>query len=173
MVNPVLLSRHLNEERLSQAREEIRALEPKSEFSLVIDSEGGDMKPALDFVDFLWNIRGLYLGGVKIYNAESAAAFIALAAGTYTEMRKGAILSIHRGSVILEAADFDFESGKVVNRETIERFKKHERYLKQILESEDLKLTSDKKAMAKLHGSGWLRLTAEECLERRIVKRLF
>jgi ATP-dependent protease ClpP protease subunit len=174
MLNTVLLSGHLTEEKLKQAVREIQEREPPRQFSLIIDSTGGDMKPTLDFVEFLWasgGPKGKLIAGVKIYNAESAAAFIALSVPTYREMRRGTGLGIHRGAVVLEASEFDLEGGKVSNTETIDRFKKHDAYLKKILDQ--CGLSTDSKSMAELYGSNWLRLSAKECLERGIVTRLF
>ena len=172
MLNTVLLSGHLTEERLKQAKKEIQERKPPRQFSFIVDSTGGDMKPTLGFVEFLWDSgESGNLSGVKIYNAESAAAFISLSFPTYREMRKGAELGIHRGAVVLEASEFDLEGGKVSNTETIERFKKHDIHLKRILDQ--CGLSADSKLMAELYGSNWLHLSAEECLKRDIVKRLF
>ncbi len=175
MLNTVLLTGHLTEERLKQAATEINERESRENFSLIIDSRGGDMKPTIEFVEFLWAAscgpKSPRISGVKIYTAESAAAFIALSIPTYREMQKGSTLGIHRGAVILEASEFDLESGQVSNQETIDRFKQYGTYLSRILEEYDL--SSDQKLMSQLYGSNWLRLSAAECLERRIVDRLF
>ena len=174
MLNTVLLSGHLTEEKLKLVAQEIKEREPPRQFSLIIDSQGGDMKPTLDFVEFLWKNGGSdnhFLSGVKIYNAESAAAFIALAVPIYREMRISAVLGIHRGSVILEASDFNLQNGQVENQETLNRFEKYSTYLKCALDQGNL--SSDPKLMAELYGSNWLRLSAEECLKRGIVQKLF
>lgn len=174
MLNTVLLTGHLTEERLGQAISEIKEREPPRNFSLIIDSKGGDMNPTIGFINFLWSSCGPnaeLISGIKIYNADSAAALIALSVPAYREMRKGAELGIHRGSVILEASEFDLEGGKVSNQETIDRFKCHEVCLKRILDK--CGLSSDQKLMAELYGSNWLRLSADECLKRGLVKLLF
>ena len=173
MLNTILLVSLLTDDRLKQAAREIQEREAPRSFSLIIDSPGGDMKATIDFVVFLWNAGGpesQLISGIKIYNADSAAAFIALAIPTYREMRKGATLGIHRGSVILEASEFDADTG-VINQETLDRFKQHDAYLKRILDENGL--LKDKKLMAELYGSGWLHLSADECLKRGIVKKLF
>ncbi len=170
MLNSVLLSGRLTEKRLCQATREIQniAREPDRSFNLVIDSDGGDMKPTIEFVEFLWATG--YEPGVKIYHAESAAAFIALAVKAKKEMQRDASLDLHRGALWIEATEIDLESGKL-NEETLCRLKQYEAYLKQALG--ETGLLSDSKAMADLYGSGWLRLSADDCLARGIVQELF
>lgn len=170
MQNAVLLSGQLNRSRLKQAIDEIDHMAINEQYCLVIDSFGGDMKPTVDFVKYLLDTGKQRLTNIKIYNAESAAALIALSVSVYREMRKDAKLSIHVGSLILEASGFDSE-GKILSKETINKFRQYRDCLDQILE--ECKLSCDKKLMAELYGSNWLRLSPEECLRRGIVQRLF
>lgn len=170
MLNSVLLSGRLTEKRLCQAVREIQNITNGSDhsFNLVIDSDGGDMKPTIDFVEFLWATR--HSPAMKIYRAESAAAFIALAVKGQKELQKDASLDIHRGALWIEATEVDLKTGKL-NDEMLSRLQQYEVYLKQVLR--DVDLLSDSKAMADLYGSGWLRLSADECLKRGIVQELF
>lgn len=182
MLNSVLLSGRLTEKRLCQATREIQNIASGFDrsFNLVIDSDGGDMKPTIEFVEFLWTLTGAYEKRsarkkldppvVKIYHAESAAAFIALAVKARKEMQKGSTLDLHRGALWIEATEIDLDSGKL-NDDTLGRLKQYEAYLKQALGENEL--LSDSKAMADLYGSGWLRLSADECLKRGIVQELF
>jgi hypothetical protein len=103
---------------------------------------------------------------VKIYEASSAAAYIALAIGGEREMAKKATLSLHRGEFILSPTKINPE-GKV-DESLITEFKKYDMALVETLKSVKLDDRTDK-----LYASDWLHLSAEECLMRGIVQRLF
>ncbi len=182
MLNSVLLSGRLTETKFRQAVHEIENIASgfRRNFNLIIDSDGGDMEPTINFVEFLWTVTGGYEKQttqkklispiVKIYHAESAAAFIALAAKARKEMKTGAILNLHRGALFVEATEVNLETGKL-NEDSLSRLRKYEVYLKQVLQ--ETELLFDSQAMADLYGSGWLRLSAHECLKRGLVHELF
>src|SRR3989344_53480 len=169
----VLLSGHLDEARLCRVQEEIWGGLDNS-CVLVIDSLGGDLQPTVDFVEEMLDSVGVgrtVFSSMRIYNAESAAALISLALpAAVKEMREGAILGVHRGSVILDTSDLDLVNGSVANHATLALLRRHEATLKEALVKRDL--SSDPKLMAELYGSNWLHLSAEECLRRGIVTRL-
>lgn len=166
-INTVLLYGHLSEKELEDAASEIRDLE--GEYSLVIESKSGDIEPAMDFMESLWAGGGRNLAGVKIYNAQSVAALIALCVQTYREISRGAILRIEQASTVIEAIDVDLENG-TLDQEVLGTFRKYDTYLRNVLES--CRLYENRFYVNKLE-AGFLELNARQCLDLGLVKRIF
>jgi len=139
---------------------------PNSRCCLVVKSHGGDMLPSLDFVD-----RAKSLGmkfSTKIYEASSAAAFVALSLADEAEMSATTVLAFHLGEITIEVQDLS-PDGQIpaTMRDGLVRY---DRALQELLKRLGV---STPKLNAELYGSGWLRIQAEKCLEYGIVQRLF
>lgn len=157
----------MSKNKLNQALEEVNSIHFGSSnktVSIVISSDGGN---AVSAVDFVCRLNGLPLKyEVKIYEASSAAAYIALAIGSELEMSKSATLSIHRGGVTLGPTEIDKE-GKV-SKPILEGLRKYDTALIETMKNFNFSECTDE-----LYATDWLRLPAEECLKRGIVQRLF
>jgi hypothetical protein len=173
VINTVLLSGFLTKEKFTRAIEEIRLITIERMFvSLIIASDGGDAVPAVNFIE---TVKSLGRFEVKIYEASSTAAFIALAlggrrgSGEKREMSKDAILGIHRGEIRLSPSQIS-PDGKIDEKLT-KAFKSYDIALVEILA--EAGFNNSKDLMAELYATDWIRLPAEECLKRNIVQRLF
>lgn len=168
MITSVLLRGYLSKEVLETAFDEINRLvsDQKPECILIIDSDGGDFVPAMDFVRSVQklNIRL----ALKIYNAQSAAAFVTLSLRHYAEMKFGTAMVFHRGFLKLEAPDISYE-GKVPESMLLS-LREYNAELEGILTKCGVK---DPKLWAELHGSGRLNLSGDQCLKLGVVNRLF
>jgi len=167
----VLLNDFIDNNLVQRIKEFIGLQPTREEFVLVIDSDGGNLSPAMDFVSYMKTLEGVGLHiSVHIYNAKSMAAVIALSLGSNRRMSKTGSLELHRGSLTLEASDFDLETGKISSR-VLSQFKMYDILLQRILI--EYGISKEPKMMAELHGSGWLKLSPEKCLEFGLVQELF
>ncbi|PIP55768.1 MAG: hypothetical protein CO183_01475 [Candidatus Zambryskibacteria bacterium CG_4_9_14_3_um_filter_42_9] len=168
MINTVLLSGYLSNKVLEEAFQEIKNLDNggRRECVLVIDSDGGNFASALEFVEKVRELTIKFL--VKAYNAQSAAAFIALSLRHYAELKRNTIIGFHQGVFKLEAPDIS-RDGKVPER-MLGELRMYNAELDKILKKCEIK---DPKLLAELHGSGWLNLSAHQCLELGVVNELF
>ncbi len=98
------------------------------------------------------------------------AALIALAVGNYREMERDGILSLHTGTFPLQPSDIDSEGmiDPMLKKEILDYATLFANTLQQFP-----KLWSDTHRMATLAATGWLRLSAPECLELGLVDELF
>lgn len=168
MIPCILLSGYLNEARLSQAFTELNRTWALKERFLVIESNGGDIIPALDFVRKVREIDFQGCFGVKIYQAASAAAFVALSLGDHREIKYDSSLELHRGRLQLEAADF-LHDGRVPET-FLGPFQAYTCALDDLVERKGL---VDIMLLGEFHGTGWLKLSAEQCLEFGLVQVIF
>lgn len=169
MVYAVLLAGELTAGVLARAEREIRNKPPGEPYCLVVKSPGGALGPSVNFAQFLMGEGGRDLTNVKIYEASSAAALIALAAVAPRSMPVVGEIAIHRGCFEhLEATAIDFETGQVSGA-LLEQLRQYESLQRRVLgkcgELEDL--------MLQLNELGWVRLAAKECLDRGLVQELF
>jgi ATP-dependent protease ClpP protease subunit len=153
---------------LAAALEEIRYIHVgghDDNVLIIIASDGGD---AVSAVDFVRELNGLPLEyEIKIYEAISAAAYIALATKSkMIEMSKDATLEIHRGELNVSPTDID-KNGRLDNN-LLKNFRKYDTALIELMEKFNLGDRTDE-----LYASDWLRLSARECLERGIVQKIF
>ena len=174
MYLPVLLKGYLDSFKINKAREEISTLKrpmvrERDELTLIIDSDGGNIAPALEFIEFLGTIRSRAEITSRVYNAKSMAAVVAFTADNI-EMDKDGTIDIHRGSLQLEASDFDLGTGQI-SENALLQFRKYDEILKQILEKYGI--CQSQKLMAELYGSNWLKLDADKCREHCLVNKIF
>ena len=124
------------------------------------------MLPAVDFVDRAKSF-GLKFSA-KIYEASSAAAFVALSLADEAEMSATTVLEFHLGEITVEVHELSSD-GQIPARMR-DGLVRYNRALQELL----TRLGVDTpKLNAELYGSGWLRIQAEKCLEYGIVQRLF
>ena len=174
MATAVLLKGFLDRESIDEASREISVYlaEGEKELILVIDSDGGNISPAIDFIKDLEKAeKSGILIRVRIYNAKSMAALIAIAVSCreYREVSKEAVIEFHRGTLQLEASDFDLKTGRI-HPEILEQFVTYNGILRASLGS---KISDNQKLMAEFYASNWLRLSAEKCLELGLADKIF
>ncbi|OHB17285.1 MAG: hypothetical protein A2544_01650 [Candidatus Zambryskibacteria bacterium RIFOXYD2_FULL_43_10] len=138
-----------------------------SRYNLVMKSHGGDIVSALNFVDWVQSLGVKF--SVKIYEAQSAAAFVAFSLADEIELHSFAEIGFHLGEIPVSINDI-MPNGQLPQtmRENLSRYTNAMSNL-----MKKLGIDMDKFLMAELCGSGWLRLSAKECLKRGMVQRLF
>lgn len=172
MLNVVLLRGYLSKEVFEEAFQEIKWLDDEeSKCVLVIDSDGGDFVPAMEFVRKVKKLDIRFV--LKIYNAQSAAAFILLSLlredNEYAEMKRGSRISFHRGYLNkLEVSELSDEGQ--VPLAMLRAIRAYNDELDMLLKQWGIE---DPKLLAELHGSGWFNLSTERCLQYGIVRELF
>lgn len=177
MIRSVMMSGSLNQARLACALGEIidigATIAPDQRLAVVFESDGGDVGALLDFLDCVWpddHTRALLeQAEVKIYKADSAAAFLAFSIGSRREMAADSSISFHLPQLDLQIGDVDPE-GRIWVRRIAEGCQKYETLLAQLMQRYQL---SDPELKAELYSSGWLKLSAPECLKRGLVHELF
>jgi len=178
MINTVLLEGSLSKEKLERALAEIRDFVKYSEspladapvLVLVISSNEGDALAAVSFVESILTIPRIEVD-IKIYQAISTAAFIVLGLSELqpiVEMRKEAVLGIHRGEIRLSPSQVS-PDGKI-DQSLVEAFESYDDILVEAIKKTKIHGTSN---MDTLYATDWLRLSAERCLELGIAQRLF
>jgi hypothetical protein len=176
MIQSVLISGELDEARLARALGELADLgsAPVSARNpvIVIDSDGGYVSALGGFLECVFadqRTRSLVeRARVKIYNAQSAAAIIALSFGGYREMAAGTSLGFHLPLLTLNIGDADRDD-RIAPR-ILESSQESELCLEQLMDRYGL---NEPMLKSELYRSGWLRLTADECLRRGFVQALF
>ncbi|MDQ5949092.1 MAG: hypothetical protein QG589_218 [Patescibacteria group bacterium] len=145
---------------------------PRHDLGVVINSQGGKVEPGIRLVRHLENLQknDVFID-LRIYNAVSMAAVIALAIrGGYREMERDGTLLLHTGSFLLQPSDIDNEG--IVGSRLKKEISDYKDLFSEILKRFP-KLHSDNHRMATLAATGWLRLSAPECLELELVDQLF
>ena len=142
----------------------------EKEIVFCINSVGGYVAPAIDLIDF---IKKMELEGfcihVKITFAKSVAVVVALSVGADTAMKMNTSLHFHRGSLQLEASDFD-ETGQI-SESIMDQFREYSSLLNEILAK--YKILDNPQKKAKLYGSGCLEVSDNECLKLGIINERF
>lgn len=167
-INSVLVEGHLTDSLLEETCREIGdvARAGMKSCTLIVKSHGGDMVPAMKFVAAA---RALPLEfDVKVYNAQSAAAFVALSLRHCAEMKRGTVMGFHRG--YLKVEEPDISTSREVPKAMYEALLEYNGELDALLERNGV---SDPKLLAQFYGGGWMMLSADECLKYGIVQRLF
>ena len=176
MIQSVLITGKLDDARLARALGELADLSslPASVWKpvIVVDSDGGDSNAQSAFLECIFadqQTRALVEGArVKIYNAQSAAAIIALSFGGHREMAAGTSIGFHLPLLTLDYWNTDRDD-RVANS-VFEDCRRHELSLGQLMDRYGL---NEPTLKSELYSSGWLLLTAEECLRRGLVQALF
>jgi ATP-dependent protease ClpP protease subunit len=168
----VLLNGFLSPVRLKRAQDTIEkaSREGVGGLVLVVNSTGGDV---IRTKDLITKLKELESGGLTIASrielAKSAAALLVLSVGSTRVMHGTGSIHFHRGTLILDANEFDHETG-VISEERLAEVQQYDTLLVDILERYGL--TKHPKLMSELYGSGWLSLRAETCLRLGLVDRL-
>jgi hypothetical protein len=168
----VLLNGYLDSIRLKRAQNKIEKVfrEGKGVVVLVVESDGGDVPRTIDFISRLKTLEEKGAKVVlKVKIARSAAALLVLSVGSLRLMDRTGSIHLHRGSLLLEAADFNHETGQI-SEEILCSVKQYDILLKNILEKYGL--AKNERMMAELYGSGWLSLRANTCHRSGLVDRL-
>jgi hypothetical protein len=169
MVDSVLLRGWLSKESLTKSFievENLTTLKRRKRVSLIIESCEGDAEAAVDFIRRCKEQNLEYL--IKIYEAKSAAALIAISLGDYREMWSKAELALHRPEFRLSPTQIS-PDGKV-DESVLKSFKRYDDLLVQSLKAVGL----DRKHLtSKLYATDWLRLSSAECVAWGVVQVLF
>lgn len=176
MIHSVLVSGDLDDERLYRILGELAGLAmaatPDPELVLVIESNGGSCLSLRSFLECVnaddRTRKALARGGVKIYNAQSAAAVIALSFGRHREMVAGSQIGLHLPLLPVDLIDVD-KDNRLVGI-PFENCRKTVEVVEEVMERFGL---DEPKPQSEIHESGWLRLPALECLKRGVVHRIF
>lgn len=176
MTHSILISGDLDNERLYRVLGELADLgtttTPDPELVLVIESNGGNCLSLRSFLECASaddrTRKALAKAGVKIYNAQSAAAVIALSVGRYREMAAGTAIGLHLPLLPVDLFDVDGD-----NRLVGLKFEECRKTMEVVEEVTRRFGLDEPKLKSELHESGWLRLPALECLERGFVHRIF
>jgi ATP-dependent protease ClpP protease subunit len=176
MIQSVLISGELDDSRLARALGELADLSsvlvPHRRVVIVIDSDGGNIRALHAFLECIFadpQTRTLVESAkVKIYNAQSAAAAIALSFGCWREMAAGTCIGFHWPLLTLEIADVGADNR--MRSRVLKDCTSTEELLDQLIMRYGLE---EPALRSEFYNSGWLRPTAEVCLRRGLVDRLF
>ena len=105
---------------------------------------------------------------VKIYNAQSAAAIIALFVGRYREMAADTAIGLHLP--LLTVDPFSVDADNHLTGCSLESCRTTVELVEGVMRRCGL---DEPELKSELHQSGWLRLAAAECSKRGLVNRLF
>ena len=173
----VLIDGYLDRERLNRAKCEINdiittvsTLEIKRELTLVISSDGGDMGPCIDFVNWLKKdaINNFSNVVAKIYTASSGAALIALTTTIRTISTYG-VFGLHIGSIKVEASDVD--ANGVLDKRLAKLLKESRKKIFQLLDKAGISLSPE--ILSRLDAAGQFIFSPEECVETGICSKIF
>lgn len=172
-INAVLISGEIDRERMYRAIGEIAdiAVEaPSRKPVVVVDSDGGNAGSMYGFLDCILEDnptqRSFEHAEVKIYNAQSAAAIIALSIGRRRTMAARTQLGIH-----LPLTTVDFDGAGMDGR--LFRPEGTAHAVERILGLMSRYGLDGPEQRSQIFSTGWLRLSAEECHERGLVSELF
>lgn len=166
----ILVSGTLNRRSLEKIKREIGGCDADSPITLVIDSNGGDTAPALEFLEGMNLVKQTHAVTfeARIYRAYSAAAGIALMADR-REIDRDGIFEIHIGSITIESNEIS-EDNRIAKRLAEPVRKWHKAVM------DRLKLVAPQippVLMTRLHATNRLRLKPEECVQYGIASRTF
>ena len=107
---------------------------------------------------------------VKIYEAHSAAALLAFSSGRMHELSRQAKVGFHLGKITVQVDNLEhFELDGRVSPQIMDGWRKYESMVWNLAK----RLGFDAKLNTERFASGRVELTAEECLRRGFVERLF
>lgn len=176
LIDSILISGDLDDDRLYRVLGELAdwAAAPRSEreLVLVIESDGGNSHSLRNFLKCaLGDDRtrtALANADVKIYNAQSAAAMIALSFGRYRETAAGTAIVLHFPVLPVDMSFVDADDRLVEFK--FESCRKSLEAVEAVMRRFGL---DEPKLKSELHESGYLRLPVEECLKRGIAHGVF
>jgi hypothetical protein len=170
----------LTKARLDRAIEEMRRVAVGTSVDdnlvLVFNSPGGDSLAALRFLDAVQGDertrRLAERAEVKIYDAHSTAALVAFALGSKRELSAKAQIGFHLGETNVQVGNPDhFDQDGRLAPWIVEEWRRYRTAVTELMNR--LGLDTDRKLQAKFWATGRLDLSAEECLRRGLVSRLF
>ena len=177
MIHSLLVSGFLDDARLTRLLGEIVEIVAfvgaGEELTIVFDSAGGSTSATVAFLEILMENDStrtlLQQSRVKIYRADSGAAFLAFSVGSWREVAADADICFHLPLVRLRYWQIHRDR-RICLPEVVGVCTKYHALLarlfaEQALEPDDL--------ISKLDSTGYLHLSAEECLQRRLVNAIF
>jgi hypothetical protein len=177
MVEPiqsVLISGEINEPRMFRALGELAdisaARSPSQQPVVVVDSDGGSVEKTYAFLEHLFDDAAtrsvVEQSDVKIYNAQSGAAVIALSIGQRRVMAAGTHLVFHL-PIVTVRWDQVGRDGSMWRAETCAR------YVERTLALMNRYGVDAPEQRSQILSTGWLRLSADECRKQGLVDGLF
>jgi ATP-dependent protease ClpP protease subunit len=174
-IQSVLLSGEINEPRMYRALGELAdisaARSPSQQPVVVVDSDGGSVEKTYAFLEHLFDDAAtrsvVEQSDVKIYNAQSGAAIIALSIGQRRFMSAGTHLGFHLPLVTLRW-DQVGDDGRMWRAEPLVR-SGAERTLTLMSRYG----VDGPEQRSQIMSTGWLRLSSDECKKRGLVEGLF
>jgi hypothetical protein len=177
MVEPiqaVLISGEIDEARMYRALGELAdisaARSPSQSPVVVVDSDGGSAEKTYAFLEHIFEDAtarsAAEQADVKIYNAQSGAAIVALSIGQRRVMAAGTYLGFHL-PVMTVRWDEVGGDGRMCRAET------GARYVERTLALMNRYGLDSPEQRSQILSTGWLRLSADECRKRGLVGALF
>lgn len=177
MVEPiqaVLISGEIDEARMYHALGELAdisaARSPYQSPVVVVDSDGGSAEKTYAFLEHIFEDAparsAAEQADVKIYNAQSGAAIVALSIGQRRVMAAGTHLGFHLPVVTVRWDQVD-RDGSMWRAEACAR------YVERTLSLMNRYGVDGPEQRSQIFSTGWLRLSADECRKRGLVDALF
>jgi len=173
MTNCVLICGALDEASLKRAEGELfgSVAAGARELTLVIDSGGGLCAFGLEFIEALrlCEAEGVEISA-RIYDALSMAALIALAVHGPRVLASDGRLGFHRSRILVNAYDFDSDSGLLCER-LRDQTDKYANHLNKVLAQYGF--ADDTEMMTTLRETNWLTFGAPAALKYGMVREIF
>lgn len=179
-IRTILISGLITDKRLRCVLQELRDIAARASADdrvvLLFDSPGGDICAVVNFLQAIERDAGLrslaQQAEIKIYEAHSAAALLAFSLGSRREIAAKAKAAFHLGQITVQVGDpTQLEPGGLVSVPVLAPWLKYRSMVAEL--TKRLGLASDSKLDTELWATGRLELTAEECLKRGLVQRIF
>lgn len=166
----ILLYGDLNEKSLARSWDEVESLllselSPQDPFTVLIASQGGDIKLTFQFIERLSALQRPWIA--RIYQAESAAAVVALYAPRREIVASG-VFKLHLGPLAVDAYNASL-TGAPHPTQTVEHFEFRKTII-DLLQGNTLRFPSEK--MRELLSTNWVTLSPADCLEYGIVHEI-
>ena len=144
------------------------------EVVFLFESPGGSLSAVLTFLDAVMQDhhlrRVVERAQVKIYEAHSAAALLAFSLGRMHELSRQTKVGFHLGKITVQVDNLEhFELDGRVSPQIMDGWRKYESMVWNLAK----RLGFDAKLNTERFASGRVELTAEKCLRRSFVERLF
>jgi hypothetical protein len=175
-----LISGWLTKERLDQIIEELRNIasnsSPDDKLTFVFNSPGGEWRPVLKFLGTaLGEERTRSLvehAEIKIYEANSVAAFLAFTLGSGRELAADTKISLDVGKIEAQFGNPDHidQDGRLATW-IFDEWREYRSAVYSLVER--LGLNADPILSTRMAACGGLELSAQECLRRGLVSRTF
>jgi hypothetical protein len=167
----ILIEGGITRKMIDTVKSNILSLHQQDEvFTMSIDSQGGEIKPIIEFVEFMNSQPTLYgLKRLKIYNSGSAASFLALSLRVPKEMRRKSSFGLHLGSIgRVEFAELDSE-GRIPKDKFDFFLNFFDRQMNLVFEHKLLKTSEIRTLLT----TGFVAISSLKCFNRGFIEKRF